>query len=498
MRPSDRGSSVMRAQSLRIRFILAYAGLIVLGFGGLALLAGQQISSAARRDYELRLSNEAVLVARGLAEIPWNSPMNAPSAEEMEEVLADFKLRKNTRIQLFLSGRRSGPGMFGHMWMRSSPDQNWPLPEDLEDYPELVAASWNAVAVDQRADENGDMMLYAAAPVAKGMAFLGYVQLIEPSSTLQRAITRRWVVLGVGVAGITLVALLASTGLSTSLIRPLEVLRESAARFADGELSHRIDYRRQDEIGKVASAFNQMADQVESIIEEQRAFAANASHELRTPLTTMRLRTEALRHEATLDGEVRERYIAELDDELHRLSKLVEALVELSRFDAGRARLGDERIGLARFARSLYTNMAKTADQQGVDLILELAEERRLLVRGSLNHLTILFRNILENAIKYTPSGGRVVWRIAGVARQAVLVVEDTGQGIAPEHLPHIFERFYRADKTRSRAVPGTGLGLSLAKSIVEAYGGQIAITSSGMGQGTTVTVRWPLDFVDR
>jgi len=288
------------------------------------------------------------------------------------------------------------------------------------------------------------------------------------------------------------IALLASTWLSTSLIRPLATLRDSALKLSRGELSHRIAYHGRDEIGAVADAFNQMANQVQTMIEEQRAFASNTSHELRTPLTTMRLRTEALRHDPTLDNDTQRQYILELDSELARLSGLVDDLVLLSRFDAGRAETGHEHIDMVRFAHSLHRTMVKQAAEQGLDLKLVIDTADPAPVDASLNHLTVVFRNIVDNAIKYTPAGGQITWRVTRGERAIVTTITDSGQGIDTDQLPHVFERFYRADKARSRAVPGSGLGLALAKSIVETYRGEIAVTSPGPGQGTVVTVRWP------
>jgi signal transduction histidine kinase len=481
-------------QSLRIRLILAYAGLIVVGFGGLALLAGQQISSAARQDYEQNLANEVILVARGL-EQPVREYLSGSATEsDLNETLAAYEEQTGAQVALYLIDTTHP--MFGPNDRRTFRNGSgaWTLAEDLGGYPEFVGASRGAVVIDQRDDKNGCESVFTAAPITEGPLLLGYVQLSEPVSHLWQSVYRRWALLGLGVLGLTLLALLASAWLSTSLIRPLEKLRESALRLSQGDLSHRIADHRADEIGAVAQAFNEMADQVQTMIEEQRAFASNTSHELRTPLTTMRLRTEALRHEAALDDTTRQRYVVEIDEELIRLSGLVEDLIVLSRFDAGRAQLGTERVDLVRFAHSLHRTMAVPAAEKQITLALDIKPEPPVLVEASLNHLTILFRNLLDNAIKYTPSGGQVTWQIASNQTEALLTVKDTGQGIAPEHLPHLFKRFYRADRARSRSVQGTGLGLALAKSIVDAYGGHMEVTSAGPGRGTTVTVGWPLN----
>ncbi len=485
----------MKPQSLRLRLLLTYAGLIVLGFGGLALLAGQQISSAARRDYELRLTNEVILIARNFTEALRGEMTMVLSGDGFDDVLSTLSPRTDTHLELIRvrDGRNAAFGRNNHAPLDPAPEQGWPLPDDLQGYPELVAASRNAVTVSERNDENGRALLFTAAPVTAGSFFLGYLRLSEPLSGLQQAVNERWMVLGLGVLGITAVALLASFWLSSSLIRPLEKLRDSALRLSQGELSHRVVYQAQDEIGAVAHAFNQMAEQVQAMIEEQRAFASNASHELRTPLTTMRLRTEALRRDESMDAPTQRQYIVELDEELGRLSSLVEDLVLLSRFDARRAEIGQEQIDLVRFAHSLQQVMAEQAEEREIDLQLDVAAEGPVTANASLNHLTVLFRNLLDNAIKYTPPGGHVTWRVAVEGADAVFTIADTGQGIAAEHLPHVFERFYRADRSRSRSTPGTGLGLALARSIVESYGGRIVVASDGVGQGTTVTVRWPI-----
>lgn len=334
--------------------------------------------------------------------------------------------------------------------------------------------------------------LSTAAPLADGPHLIGYVQLSEPMSHFQGEVCRRWSALGLGVLAITGIALLARVWLSTSLIRPLRGLRDSALRLSQGDLSHRIADPGANEIGEVAKTFNQMADRVKAMIEEQRAFASNTSHELRTPLTTMRLRTETLRYDPTLTEDKRQQYTVEIDEELVRLSGLIEDLILLSRFDAGRAEQGKERINLDRFAQSLYQPFALQAAGKGTVLQLEVGLDHPVYLEASLNHLTILFRNLLKNAIKYTPRGGG--WLAHhGNRRAGDLHRKGTGPGIAPEHLPHLFERFYRADKARSRSVQGTGLGLALARSIAEAYAGRIDITSQGVGHGTTVSTYWPI-----
>ena len=487
----------MKLQSLRIRFIFAYAGLIAVGFAGLAMIAGQQLSNAARDDYELQLANEVILVAQGLARPILESQQPDGTSDDLELLLADYEAQTGATIRLFLItlSNDQTSDRFDH-GSRDSPSgdgQGWPVSEELQNYPEIMSASLNVITIEQRDNEDSTETIFTAAPIADGPHFIGYVQLSEPASRLQGAINRRWNTLGLGVAGLTVIALAASFWLSTSLIRPLGRLRDSALRLSQGDLAHRITNHNTDEIGEVAQAFNQMAERVTAMIEEQRAFASNTSHELRTPLTTMRLRTEALRHDHSLDDAEREQYIVEIDDELIRLSGLIEDLILLSRFDARRAELGDARIDLQRFAHAMHHSLVSQAEEKNISFVLNVELDQPIQITASLNHLTILFRNLLDNAFKYTPAGGSVTWRISSDASEALFTIQDDGQGISDDDLPHLFERFYRADKARSRAVTGIGLGLPLAQSIVQSYGGQIAMTSEGIDRGTTVTVRWPV-----
>jgi two-component system sensor histidine kinase BaeS len=357
--------------------------------------------------------------------------------------------------------------------------------------PEMETALRGETMLVERKNEEGEDTLYTASAIVLNRQVKGLIQLGVPSQNIQGLVLQRWAILGLSFVLVTSAALLAALWLSRSIIQPLFALRESAVRLSQGDFSHRVTVTWKDEIGEVAQAFNEMARQVQSMLEEQRAFASNTSHELRTPLTAIRLRTEALRNDPTLDETTARRYIEEIDDEVASLGNLVQDLTLLSRFDAGRAELGHDQIDFARLAGSLCQQLLPQAAEKHLELTLS-PPEQPVLVNASLNHLTVVFRNLLDNAIKYTPDGGQISWRIQAGESGVYHTIQDTGSGIAPQHLPHIFERFYRADKARSRDIPGTGLGLALVKSIVEAYGGHITVESEGVGKGTTARVFWP------
>jgi signal transduction histidine kinase len=305
-------------------------------------------------------------------------------------------------------------------------------------------------------------------------------------------VAERWLELGGAVLAVTAVAGLAAFWLSTTMTRPLAQLQQAALQIAQGNFSQRLPETRQDEIGEVARAFNHMAGQVEAMIDEQRSFASNASHELRTPLTTIRLRSEALR-EGSLDAATAQQYAAEIDDEVSRLGNLVQDLMMLSRLDSGRLEAGRERIDSIRLARQLLAEIKPQAESRAIDLQLD-AQPMLSTVTAGQAHLAIVFRNLLNNALKYTPDGGQITWQIRAENENIHHIISDTGQGIAADDLPHVFDRFYRVDKSRSRAVPGVGLGLSLVRTVVEFYGGSVQMESEGMGQGTAVHITWPTE----
>ena len=457
---------MLRSTSIRNRLFVAYVGILVVGFACLTVFAGNQIESAARQDFERRLVNEIKLISQGLSGyITDETILTSENTAGFDALIQAYEEQINGKIKIIIPPN--------------------PLRGLRDNPPEVQRASRGDIVVVSRRDEQGEETLYSAAPIHYEAREIAIAQIQVPVVNLQGTINQRWAVIWSIFAVVTLLALTATYWISHSIIQPLMALRDSANRLSQGDFAHRVEDNAHDEIGVVARAFNHMAQQVESMLEEQRAFASNTSHELRTPLTSIRLRSEALRDDDELDAETRSRYVQEIDDEVVRLAALVEDLTILSRFDAGRAEIGDSEIDMLRFA----TNMVQ-ADE---DVVLELPDHADVQpVRASLNHLTIVFRNLLDNAHKYSPDGKPIIWAIQVKPDGIEHVIRDEGQGIEPEHLPHLFERFYRADKARSRNIPGTGLGLALVKSILDAYGASITIESDGKGHGTVIKLVWP------
>jgi signal transduction histidine kinase len=226
------------------------------------------------------------------------------------------------------------------------------------------------------------------------------------------------------------------------------------------------------------------AKRLESV---RRDFVANASHELKTPAASIQAAGETIRSAARDDPSVIPRFAEQLEREAFRLSRIVSDLLDLSRLETG-AEL-DEEVGLDQVVREERDRYEEAAREGGLTLSIGLGPVAP--VRGSARDLSLLVRNLVDNAIRYTKPGGRVDVTLSGQGDEVVLSVADTGVGIPTRELPRIFERFYRVDRARSRETGGTGLGLSIVKHVIENHGGTVSVTSE-LGRGTCFEVRLP------
>ena len=227
---------------------------------------------------------------------------------------------------------------------------------------------------------------------------------------------------------------------------------------------------------------------IQQTFRRQSEFVGDASHELRTPLTVMRAAADLLNRHRSDPLEANGELFDDLRYEIGRMERLSADLLALARSDLTRDSLAVGEIDVAGLAADVVRRMTPLAQERGVSLGCE-SQEEPLLIEGDPDRLQQLLLILLDNGLKHTPKGGIISVVAKRHGHDALIAVSDNGEGIAPEHLPRIFDRFYRADKTRSRAQGGAGLGLSIAKAIVEAHAGQLAVDSA-LGSGTTVTVR--------
>ena len=307
----------------------------------------------------------------------------------------------------------------------------------------------------------------------------------------QMVLNRRLMLSGAtGTIGMILLVIFGSW-LSNTLTRPLKQLRASAQQMATGDLKTRSDTNAPREVAMLAQDFNEMADAVESMVAEQKAFASNAAHELRTPLTAIRIRTETLL-EDDLDHELAMRYIQEIDQEAKQISRLVDDLRLLARSDANNLVVGDEQIDVGHLLQAIQKELTSQLVAKNLSYRAILPSDL-VLIEANTVHLRVVFRNLIENAIKYTPEDGTIEVVVCSKQEQVEIHISDNGMGIADEDLPLVFHRFFRADRSHNRTIMGSGLGLSLVQSIVHLYKGTITIQSDGLGKGTIAHVILPV-----
>jgi len=272
-------------------------------------------------------------------------------------------------------------------------------------------------------------------------------------------------------------------------LKPLGAITETVEQInrAD-DLSRRIPYQgpEDDEIGNLIGSFNQTLERLEALFTSQQRLLADVSHELRTPLTVIKGNVDLMRRMKSLDEES----LASINQEAGRLTRLVGGLLLLAQAESGQLALNMKRVELDLLLTEVFQEMSVLA---GSKVHLRLNEIDQAYVNGDRDRLKQVFINLVANAIQYTPQGGDIFLSLEKIGEQARIICRDTGPGIPAEDLPHIFERFYRAEKSRTRkATAGFGLGLSIANWIVERHGGRIEVNSQEQ-KGTTFAIWLPL-----
>ena len=294
-----------------------------------------------------------------------------------------------------------------------------------------------------------------------------------------------WSLAGVG-GGVLILGLAGGWWLASRAIRPIQGISATAVKISAGDLSQRIDtVDTENELGQLAAVLNSTFARLEAAFAQQKQFTSDAAHELRTPVSVMLTQTQGTLNRERTAAEYRETVEA-CQRAAQRMRRLIESLLELARLDAGQEQMKRMTFGLSQMVSDAVEMIQPLALERGVKVH---ADVDSIECTGDSERLGQVVTNLLTNAIHYNKPNGEV--RVTGRARNGsvVLSVADTGQGISAEDLPHVFKRFYRADK--SRTVGRTGLGLSISKAIVEAHGGKIEVISEA-GAGTTFTMELP------
>ena len=276
-------------------------------------------------------------------------------------------------------------------------------------------------------------------------------------------------------------------------LQPVDEITERAEGITSTNLSERLPViRTGDELERLSTALNRMIGRLEDAFQHINRFSADASHELRTPLTILQLELEGIVHNHSSSGTLEDQIGSALE-ETHRMSRIVGSLLTISRLDVGEVKLDKLRLDLSELAASTAGEMRVLAQEKSITVRTFI--EDGIYVDGDRTHLQQVVVNLIDNAIKYTQECGTVEVRVQSQGGNAVLEVSDNGVGIPANAISHVFERFYRADKARSRASGGAGLGLSIVKAICTAHGAEIGV-SSDEGRGSCFRVELPLATV--
>ena len=305
---------------------------------------------------------------------------------------------------------------------------------------------------------------------------------LEPDSSLPSIDS--FLIWGGALAGAVAIGL--TFFLSRRILAPVESLSRAAGALTKGDFSSRVSVRSRDEVGELARTFNTMAEEMARTEEIRRNLVADVAHELRTPLSNIRGYLEGIKDRLispdtpTVDS---------MHEEVLILTRLIEDLQDLALAESGQLALHLQECDLDDLVRKAVSGIQPQADAKGIGIEVDVLANAA--VQADPERIGQVLRNLLANAANYTPSGGEIRVTVAREADDLEVRVADTGAGIPDEELPYVFERFYRVDKSRSRATGGVGLGLTIARRLVEAHGGRISVQSLE-GQGTTFTFMLP------
>ena len=469
--------------SLRWKLMLTFLVVIGASFAIMAsILTGmvsdtlyQQRTRQATRSLEQLASSAAPFLASAQMD-SLTDLLTAQSGELGGRLLA---VDADGKVQLDTFGTRSG--------------QRLSIPETVAVllHGEKSAFGIHRLAGEDTADGGASYVAIASAAMEAQGKTIGALVLSLPVDELQNAletVEKQLMTVFLIVAGAAMAAALMLSGMLT---RPIKALTQTIRRMGRGDLSARVNVCASGELKELAESYNAMAEQIEHLDKSRSQFVSNASHELKTPLATMKLLLENMLYQPDMPPELRTEFMQDINHEIDRLSGIITDLLTLTQMDSHASPLQVTRVNLSALTEETAHTLQIAAEQKKQTFTADIAHG--IAMDGDQGKLTQIFYNLMDNAIKYTPEGGHIAVTLTQSGAEAVFAVTDDGIGIPEADQKHIFERFYRVDKARSRATGGTGLGLSIVRQLAAMHGGTVSV-SSQPGQGATFTVTLPMD----
>ncbi len=498
--------------SIRIRLLFSHLAVIVLAMG----LSGALLLTSLER-YFLQAMEESLLAQARITAQSLLSGATTAGPEVMQQAALNNTIQQRQVQNLALQTQNLVQPPTGEMDLSYLANSSLQLGTQLDTRIRVVDAQ-GVVWVDSWSLDTGQKILsdslvaqaltgesatrvdttsaggtmWVATPMLAEGRRVGVVYLSQPLRdvvAVLQDLRMRWLL---STTAALLLSVVVGLILSGAITRPLRQLTAAAGAVAQGRFDLQVPIHSRDELGRLSRAFNDMTAQLQAARQMQVDFVANVSHELRTPLTSIKGMVETLRDGAVDDPEVRDRFLETTEQETDRMIRLVNDLLLLSRADSEALNLRREAVDLVKLVRDTAGRLAPQAE--GRELTLQVAGGESLpAVWADRDRIAQVVLNLLDNALKYSRPGGTVRLQIgSGDGRTARVEIRDEGIGIAAADLPRIGQRFYRADKARSRAQGGSGLGLAIAQSLVAAHGGALELESRE-GVGTVVSFTLPL-----
>ena len=400
--------------------------------------------------------------------------------DELEEMLSSAAAEMGGRLLALDRDGKIQLDSYGQMW-----GTRLQLPEVAD-----VLVSGEHTAYGIHPIDGEDYAACCAASMVQDGQMVGLLVSISPVQELVDSLAQvreQLVKVFLIVAGAAMVAALF---FSRRITRPITALTRTIQKMGRGDLSARVKVKATGEMRNLADSYNAMAEKIEHFDQSRSQFVSNASHELKTPLTTMKILLENLIYQPDMPAELREEFMQDMNHEIDRLTSVVTDLLTLTQSDSHQTPLRLTQVDLSALAADTVHMLRPAAEKREHTLTADIAPG--VTVTCDQGKVGQIIHNLIDNALKYTPDGGDIRLTLAAERSHAVLTVTDNGVGIPEEDQKHIFERFYRVDKARSRATGGTGLGLSIVHEMVTMHGGEVSVESAP-GQGSTFTVRLPV-----